>query len=102
LIVTAGAIVGALIGSRMVGKIHPDKLRKAFGWFVLIIAVFILSQQIGGAAIEFAETGTLQLVEVIAGVAIFVAFFYWIIRIPAKTPVVADYDEPEVVAGAEK
>ena len=102
LIVTAGAIVGALIGSRMVGKIHPDKLRKGYGWFVLIMAVFILSQQIGGAAIEFAETGTLQLVEVIAGVAIFVAFFYWIIRRPAKTPVVADYDEPEVVAGAEK
>ena len=49
LIITAGAIIGALIGSRMVGKIHPDKLRKGFGWFVLVMAVFILSQQIGGA-----------------------------------------------------
>ena len=75
LIVTAGAIIGALIGSRMVGKIHPDKLRKGFGWFVLVMAVFILSQQIGGAVLEFAESGTLQLLEVILGVGIVVAFF---------------------------
>ena len=101
LIVTAGAIVGALIGSRMVGKIHPDKLRKGFGWFVLIMAVFILSQQIGGAVIEYAEEGTLQLLEVFAGVAIVVAFFAWIIRRPAKTPVVADYDEPEAITETE-
>jgi len=94
LIVTAGAIVGALIGSRMVGKVHPEALRKGFGWFVLVMAVFILSQQMGGAAIEFAQSGTLQLFEVLAGVALVVAFFIWIIRRPAKTPAVADYDDP--------
>jgi uncharacterized membrane protein YfcA len=97
LIITAGAIIGALIGSRMVGKIHPDKLRKGFGWFVLVMAVFILSQQIGGAVIEFAESGTLQLLEVILGVGIVVAFFTWVIRRPAKTPAIADYDEPEAI-----
>jgi uncharacterized protein len=97
LIVTAGAIIGALIGSRMVGKIHPDKLRKGFGWFVLVMAVFILSQQIGGAVLEFAESGTLQLLEVILGVGIVVAFFTWVIRRPAKTPAIADYDEPEAI-----
>jgi uncharacterized membrane protein YfcA len=102
LIVTAGAIVGALIGSRMVGKIHPDKLRKGFGWFVLVMAAFILTQQIGGAAIEYAEEGTLQLLEVFAGVAIVVAFFTWLIRRPTKVPVVADYDEPEVNTPTEK
>jgi len=97
LIITAGAIIGALIGSRMVGKIHPDKLRKGFGWFVLVMAVFILSQQIGGAVIEFAESGTLQLLEVILGVGIVVAFFTWVIRRPAKTPAIADYDESEAI-----
>ena len=97
LIITAGAIIGTLIGSRMVGKIHPDKLRKGFGWFVLVMAVFILSQQIGGAVIEFAESGTLQLLEVILGVGIVVAFFTWVIRRPAKTPAIADYDEPEAI-----
>lgn len=97
LIITAGAIIGALIGSRMVGKIHPDKLRKGFGWFVLVMAVFILSQQLGGAVLEFAESGTLQLLEVILGVGIVVAFFTWVIRRPAKTPAIADYDEPEAI-----
>jgi uncharacterized membrane protein YfcA len=97
LIVTAGAIVGALVGSRMVGKIHPDKLRKGFGWFVLVMAVFILSQQIGGSIIDFAQSGTLQLFEVLGGVALVTAFFTWVIKRPTKTPVVADYDEPEVV-----
>ncbi len=97
LIVTAGAVIGALIGSRMVGKIHPDKLRKGFGWFVLVMAFFVLSQQIGSAVIEFAQSGTLQLLEVVTGVTIIVAFFTWIIRRPTKIPVVADYDEPEVI-----
>ena len=98
LIVTAGAVVGALIGSRLVGKMHPDKLRKGFGWFVLVMAVFILSQQIGGAIIEFAQGGTLQLVEVILGLAVIVAFFTWLIRRPAKVGI-ADYDEPEIAIG---
>lgn len=96
LIVTAGAIVGALVGSRLVGKIHPDKLRKGFGWFVLVMAIFILSQQIGGSIIDFAQSGPLQLFEVLGGVALVAAFFTWVIKRPAKTPV-ADYDEPEVV-----
>jgi len=102
LIVTAGAIVGALIGSRMVGKVHPEALRKGFGWFVLVMAVFILSQQMGGAAIEFARSGTLQLFEVLVGVALVVAFFIWIIRRPAKAPAVADYDEPHGGSEANK
>jgi uncharacterized membrane protein YfcA len=95
LIVTAAAVAGALIGSRFVGKMHPDKLRKGFGWFVLIMAVFILSQQIGGALIDFAQGGTLQLVEVVVGLVAVVAFFTWLIRRPAKVEI-ADYDEPEI------
>jgi uncharacterized membrane protein YfcA len=100
--VTAGAIVGALIGSRMVGKIHPDKLRKGFGWFVLVMAAFILTQQIGGTAIEYAGEGTAQLLGVFACLVIVIVIFTWLIRRPVKTPILADYDEPEVVTGAEK
>lgn len=95
LVVTAMAVIGALIGSRVVGKIHPDKLRKAFGWFVLVMAVFILSQQIGGNLIDFASQGTLQTVEVIGGLIAVVAFFTWIIRRPVKESI-ADFDEPEI------
>ena len=95
LIVTVMAVIGALIGSRVVGKIHPDLLRKAFGWFVLVMAVFILSQQIGGTLFDFASQGALQTIEVIAGLIAVVAFFTWIIRRPVKESI-ADFDEPEI------
>jgi len=100
LIVTGMAVIGALIGSRVVGRIHPDKLRKAFGWFVLVMAVFILSQQIGGTLFNFASQGTLQAVEVIGGLVAVVAFFTWIIRRPVKESI-ADFDEPEIALESE-
>ncbi|WP_431240872.1 sulfite exporter TauE/SafE family protein [Mycolicibacterium aichiense] len=46
LMVTAAAVVGALIGSRFAAKVNPEVLRKAFGWFVLIMASVILGQQL--------------------------------------------------------
>jgi hypothetical protein len=93
LIITAAAIVGALIGSAVVGRIHPDKLRKAFGYFVLVMAVFILSQQIGVAVLDYARSGWLQAAEVIVGAVAIVAVFTWIIRRPAQVAV-ADFDQP--------
>ena len=99
LIITAGAVIGALLGSRFVGRIHPDKLRKAFGWFVLAMAVFILSQQVGATVIEFAQGSLVNLIEVIAGAIAIVAFFTWIIRRPVQEQI-ADYDEPEIALEA--
>jgi len=93
LIITGAAIIGALIGSAVVGKIHPDKLRKAFGYFVLVMAVFILSQQIGYAVLDYARSGWLQMAEVIAGGIAIIALFTWIIRRPTQVSV-ADFDEP--------
>ena len=101
LIVTGGAVLGALVGSRLVGKIHPDLLRKAFGWFVLAMAVFILSQQIGASVIEFAGQGTINLIEVIVAIVAVIALFTWIIRRPAKVPL-ADYDEPEIAVNSKQ
>ena len=69
-----------------------------FGWFVLVMAVFILSQQIGATVIEFAQQGTLQLVEVMAGLVAIIVFFTWIIRRPAQQAI-ADFDEPELATG---
>ncbi|EDX24307.1 conserved hypothetical protein [Streptomyces sp. Mg1] len=46
LMVTPAAIVGSLIGSRFAGRIPQDTLRKAFGWFVVVMGVFVLSQQV--------------------------------------------------------
>ena len=101
LIITGAAIVGALIGSRVVGKIHPDKLRMGFGYFVLVMAVFILSQQIGDTIIAHARGGMVNLTEVVVGFIAIVALFAWAIRRESGGQV-ADYDEPEVIFEAEQ
>ncbi|MGB3353250.1 MAG: sulfite exporter TauE/SafE family protein [Mycobacterium sp.] len=46
LAVTAAAVVGALVGSRLTAKVDPDALRKTFGWFVLAMSSVILAQEI--------------------------------------------------------
>jgi uncharacterized membrane protein YfcA len=43
--VTAAAVVGALVGGRLVSRVHPETLRKGFGWFVLAMGAFILVQE---------------------------------------------------------
>ncbi|MET0996562.1 MAG: sulfite exporter TauE/SafE family protein [Mycobacterium sp.] len=43
--VTAAAVVGALIGGRLTGMVDPNALRKLFGWFVLLMASVILAQE---------------------------------------------------------
>jgi uncharacterized membrane protein YfcA len=49
LMVTAAAVVGSLVGSRFAGRIPQDTLRKTFGWFVVAMGVFVLSQQLPAA-----------------------------------------------------
>lgn len=95
LVVTGGAIIGALSGSRLVGKIHPDKLRKGFGYFVLLMAVFILSQQIGDTIVDYASGGMVNMAQVIGASVAIIALFTWVIRRPAQVAI-ADFDEPEI------
>ncbi|WP_405895513.1 sulfite exporter TauE/SafE family protein [Streptomyces sp. NBC_00104] len=45
-LVTATAVVGSVIGGLLAGRIPQDALRKSFGWFVAVMGVFVLSQQI--------------------------------------------------------
>lgn len=45
LAVTAMAIGGSFIGSRFAGRVDPEALRKAFGWFVVAMSVFVLAEQ---------------------------------------------------------
>lgn len=47
LAVTAAAVLGTLIGGRIAGRIPQHTLRTGFGWFVIAMGVFVLSQQIG-------------------------------------------------------
>jgi uncharacterized protein len=48
LAVTAAAVIGSLMGGRLVGRIPEIALRKAFGWFVLAMGGFVLLQQAPG------------------------------------------------------
>ena len=45
-VVTASAVVGALIGARLTALVNPDSLRQAFGWFVLVMSSVILGQEL--------------------------------------------------------
>ncbi|MCM4081221.1 sulfite exporter TauE/SafE family protein [Paractinoplanes hotanensis] len=44
--VTAAAVLGSLAGGKLAGRIPEPLLRKAFGWFVAIMGVFVLAQQL--------------------------------------------------------
>ena len=46
LIVTGLAIAGIFIGDRLSKKIDGNKLKKSFGWFVLIMGLYIIAQQL--------------------------------------------------------
>jgi uncharacterized membrane protein YfcA len=43
--VTAFAIVGIFIGSALAKKINGDKLKPVFGWFVLVMGVYIILKE---------------------------------------------------------
>ena len=46
LAVTASAVVGSLVGGRLVGRIPPESLRRGFGVFVLVMAAFVLAGEL--------------------------------------------------------
>jgi len=69
LLVVGFAIIGVLIGVRLSGRIHPDRLRKAFGWFVLIVGSFTLIDKSHALTIvgDYASESTAHLVIVVGG-----------------------------------
>jgi uncharacterized membrane protein YfcA len=44
-VITVAAVVGSLVGARVVARIPADALRTAFGWFVLAMGAFVLVQE---------------------------------------------------------
>ena len=44
--ITGIAIVGTFVGGVFAKKISGDKLKKGFGWFVLIMGIYILAKEI--------------------------------------------------------
>ena len=43
--VTVAAVLGSLIGARLVARISPERLRRVFGLFVLAMGAFVLVEQ---------------------------------------------------------
>ncbi|MET8354772.1 MULTISPECIES: sulfite exporter TauE/SafE family protein [unclassified Micromonospora] len=46
--VTTAAVIGSLLGGRLASRVSENALRKAFGWFVVVMGVFVLAQQMPG------------------------------------------------------
>ncbi|MFC4147895.1 sulfite exporter TauE/SafE family protein [Micromonospora mangrovi] len=44
--VTAAAVAGSLVGGRLAGRIPADVLRRSFGWFVVVMGVFVLAREL--------------------------------------------------------
>jgi uncharacterized membrane protein YfcA len=47
--ISTGAFIGMLIGSQLSKKINGDKLKPIFGWFVMVMGVYILVKEIWAA-----------------------------------------------------
>jgi uncharacterized membrane protein YfcA len=45
LVVTLIAIIGILIGGQLAKKIEGEKLKKVFGWFILIMVIYIIAKE---------------------------------------------------------
>ena len=69
--VTAAAVVGTLIGSKLAGRIPEAALRKAFGWFVLAMGTFVLIQQAPADLRWFIAAGVAALTAATAGICWF-------------------------------
>lgn len=78
--VTAAAVLGSLIGSRLAGRIPEAALRKGFGIFVLVMGVFVLIQEL--------PTPWGTALAVTAGVLAVAAAACWFFlpRCPLRTP----------------
>lgn len=88
LLVTGAAVVGALVGSRVAGRVSPDTLRRAFGWFVLVMATIMLVEELGATVAEFGSTDALHAVAAIGAVALAIASVLYLILRPRQAPAV--------------
>ncbi|WP_030753241.1 sulfite exporter TauE/SafE family protein [Streptomyces griseus] len=83
LTVTVAAVVGSLIGARLAGRIPQEALRKTFGWFVVVMGVFVLAQQLDSAVWTHPATWA------VLGAAGAAAVTGWTVRRTRHRPVTA-------------
>lgn len=97
LIVVAFAIVGVFLGVKFATKIHPDSLRKWFGWFVLIVGSFTLMDKSHAftAIFDFATTSVLDLIVVLTFLAAIIIAIVVLVMRSRKDTTEGLPDEPE-------
>ncbi|MBB2747376.1 UNVERIFIED_ORG: hypothetical protein FHR35_007255 [Microbispora rosea subsp. rosea] len=71
--VTAAAVAGGLAGGWLAGRVHADRLRTGFGWFVLVMGGFVLIQQAPPALFHTAW-GIAALLAIAAAVTAAIAY----------------------------
>ena len=49
-VVTALGIAGSVVGSKLARRLPQDKLKRGFGWFLIVMGIYILAQS-GPAAL---------------------------------------------------
>ncbi len=82
LAVTGAAVIGSVLGSTLSGRVPQETLRKAFGWFVVVMGVFVLAQSLAaelGGAMALAVVGALAATSGVGA-------FWWSRRTPATPP----------------
>lgn len=52
LIITSLAIAGIILGNYINRKIPADKLKKGFGWFVLLMGIYIMLKEFGSVVVK--------------------------------------------------
>jgi hypothetical protein len=48
-LVTVLGIAGSFIGSRLARKVHQDRLKRWFGYFLIVMGIYILARSLPGA-----------------------------------------------------
>jgi len=48
-LVTALGIAGSFVGSRLARKVHQDRLKRWFGYFLIVMGIYILARSLPGA-----------------------------------------------------
>lgn len=100
-VLTGMAVMGSLAGAALSPSIHPERLRRAFGWFVLGMAFLVLGLQVGGSVLEFARGSAVQALEVAAGAAVLVMGIIVLVRWPVRVAV-GDFDTTGAAVAAQE
>jgi uncharacterized membrane protein YfcA len=99
LLVTAGAVAGALVGSRLAGRVSPELLRRGFGWFVLAMAAVMLAEETGATIMEFGRTSAWHSIGTLLAVGAAIGLVLYLIVRP-KRPATGAAESERPTAGS--